>query len=494
MILLLYTLALYLCFYAVQSFTLQRGFDFTRKVASMPVTMSISNLDKDTPKQMSLEKVERYAGLMGIRLEKVEQGAKLRLEAYPARDPSNEQSSMIGYLEAFIRPIPFKLFQLDTIRVKNQRQNVGYKRAADSWTVDGPGISFVMGSYALQWAYEKGCTQTELLAVKDSDLMHEVLIRLYQSFGFSVVREVGDDNSSIKDRLVWGAVGTLMTLNIPAFMTEWAPKLDKLIKVAALKASRSEGGAADSKGGFTRMPLVALTRQAGANDALLSLLGNNSDDNKLLECIELPCIAFAPGEDTDKLPAALERYDLVVITSPQAAGVFLAACARSGRDPASVRVATVGKGTSKPLRASGVTPVFEPSDSTAVTLAAELPTTWGTRILYPSSALAEKKLEQGLVSRGFDVTRLNTYDTIEAPWSADQLEMAKQTDIVTFASPSTVKVWASRAGTRATAVVIGPTSAVSAEKAGFADVRAPQGSKGVEAWAELIRETAAARL
>ena len=438
---------------------------------------SMTTMKSDSQqKQMSLQKIDHYAGLMGIRLEKKEQGAKLRLEAYPLRNPENIESSMIGYLEAFIRPLPFKLFQLDTIRVKNQRQNAGYKRSNDDWTIDGPGISFVMGSYALQWAFEKGCTETELLAVKDSDLMHEVLVRLYQSFGFSVVREVGDDNSSIKDRLVWGAVGTLMSMNIPSFMNEWAPKLDKLIKVASLKASSSEGLQ-------SRKALVALTRENGANDKLMNLLSGE-------RCVELPCIAFASGEDVDELPKALDECDLVVLTSPQAAKVFIAACEEAGRAPESVKIATVGKGTSKPLQERGFHTLFEPSDSTAATLAVELPDTWGKRILYPSSALAEAKLETGLSSRGFDVTRLNTYDTIENPWSEDQLETARQVDIVTFASPSTIKIWANRVGTRATAVVIGPTSEKAALKAGFTDVRAPVGSKGIEAWADLVKATA----
>jgi len=312
--------------------------------------------------------------------------------------------------------------------------------------------------------------------------MHEILIRLYQSFGFTVLREVGDDNASVPDRLVWGAVGTLMAMNIPSFMQEWTPKLKKLIKVAALKARMDSGSNSDSIGGGNN--LVALTRENGANDKLLALLDG-------VECVELPCIAFASGEDSDKLPSALPEHDLVVITSPQAAGVFLAACEKANLGPGDLTIATVGKGTSKPLKEKGFEPVFEPSDSTAASLAKELPDQWGTRVLYPSSSLAEKKLETGLSERGFTVTRLNTYTTIPAPWSKHQLETARQADIVTFASPSTIKVWADRVGTDTTAVVIGPTSAKAAEKAGFTDIRAPQGSKGLDAWADLIKSTAA---
>ena len=432
--------------------------------------------------QMSTSELDEYAAMCGLRIDKIEKGISLRLEAYPLRAPSDDKEALLGYLEAFIRPIPFKLFQLDTIRVKNQRQNTGYKRRSDNWTIDGPGISFIMGSMALVWASEKGCTETQLLAVKDSETMHEILIRLYQSFGFKVLREVGDDNASVPDRLVWGAVGTLMAMNIPSFMQEWTPKLKKLMKTAALRA----GPDSDSRDGKivsgTGSSLVALTREMGANDKLLARLAG-------LECVELPCIAFASGEDANKLPSALTEHDIVVITSPQAANVFLSGCEKAGLGPGDVTIASVGAGTSKPLEEKGFKPVFEPSDSTAETLAKELSDQWGTRVLYPSSSLAETKLETGLSERGFTVTRLNTYTTIPAPWSREQLETARQADVVTFASPSTIKVWAERVGTDKVAVVIGPTSAKAAEKAGFSDVRAPVGSKGLAAWADLIKST-----
>ena len=62
--------------------------------------------------------------------------------------------------------------------MKNHRQYLGYRRG--SWTVDGPGISFILGSWAIKWAYDKGCRRAELLAVRDSDLMNLVLVRLYE--------------------------------------------------------------------------------------------------------------------------------------------------------------------------------------------------------------------------------------------------------------------------------------------------------------------------
>ena len=230
-----------------------------------------------------------------------------------------------------------------------------------------------------------------------------------------------------------------------------------------------------------KTPVVALTREAGANDKLLSLL-------KDYQCIEIPCIEFERREDAGLLPSELQLHDVIAITSPQSASIFLDAW-RSVGSP-KVKVVTVGKGTSKTLEEEGLSPAFTPSDFNAETLARELPQSLGNSILYPTSAIAENTLQAGLEQRGFRVRRLNTYSTVPAKWTAEQTEIARQVDIVTFASPSAVKTWADRLGTAFTAVAIGPGCAKAAESAGFLKVFCPQGSKGVEAWAKEVERAA----
>lgn len=67
--------------------------------------------------------------------------------------------------------------------------------------------------------------------------------------------------------------------------------------------------------------------------------------------------------------------------------------------------------------------------------------------------------------------------------------MAKKVDLVTFASPSTIKIWAERVGTHIPAVTIGPTSEKAAITAGFKYVFSPkEGSQGLEAWANAVHE------
>lgn len=136
-------------------------------------TFLLHNSIRDKDGYFTISDIEDYAKISGLTLNCTATGPLLRIEAFPTGD-----EELIGYLTAFIRPLPFGLFHLDTIKVKNRRQNLGYVRK--NWTIDGPGISFIMGSYALRWAYEKGCRTSQLLAVNDTPLMHAILIRLYQ--------------------------------------------------------------------------------------------------------------------------------------------------------------------------------------------------------------------------------------------------------------------------------------------------------------------------
>ena len=182
--------------------------------------------------------IENLATKSNLKLKADIIGPLLTLQAFPINEMNEDKP--IGYLQAFIRPLPLGLFHLDTIQVKNRRQTLGFKR--EGWTINGPGITFIMGAWALCWAYTKGCKKTELLAVMDDEKMHKSLVKLYGSYGFEKLRFVDD---SISDRLVWGAVGTLMSMEIIPFLERWTPKLDmmmKQIEIDKLKAKEIEDG------------------------------------------------------------------------------------------------------------------------------------------------------------------------------------------------------------------------------------------------------------
>lgn len=140
---------------------------------------------------------------------------------------------------------------------------------------------------------------------------------------------------------------------------------------------------------------VAFTRELGANKKIIEMLPE-------CNCVELPCIMFEEGPDIPELEKAIPDHDLIVITSPQAAKVFVDSWKNVGSP--SVKVATVGKGTSEHLIPVGIVPVFEPSQSTASVLARELPKDIANNILYPASILADDKLANGLEERGFRVS------------------------------------------------------------------------------------------
>jgi len=168
---------------------------------------------------------------------------------------------------------------------------------------------------------------------------------------------------------------------------------------------------------------VALTRELGKNDKLKSLLPDS------VETYELPCIMFDAGRDLNRLQAEMSLHDIIIITSPQSASIFIEQWQAKGCPV--IQVATVGKGTSKPLLDVGINVIFEPSDSTAVVLAQELPISYGSSVLYPTSNLADNKLQDGLESRDFQVTRLETYATVPSIWSDEDLNIAKNNiDIV----------------------------------------------------------------
>ena len=106
-------------------------------------------------------------------------------------------------------------------------------------------------------------------------------------------------------------------------------------------------------------------------------------------------------------------------------------------------------------------------------------------MLYPASAKAANTLQGGLADRGFTVRRLNTYSTEPAAWDEADLQAAKAADIVTFASPSAVAVWAERVGTAQPVACIGETSAEASDRAGFGTVAFPD-APGMGGWVEAV--------
>ena len=116
-----------------------------------------------------------------------------------------------------------------------------------------------------------------------------------------------------------------------------------------------------------------------------------------------------------------------------------------------------------------------------------------TTVFYPASAKAQDTLQNGLEDRGFSVLRLNTYDTVPASWSADQLLLAESATVACFASPSAVKAWLKNTSSldkpRALAACMGETSANACRKNEWEakDIFYPE-SPGIDGWAVAVAD------
>lgn len=252
------------------------------------------------------------------------------------------------------------------------------------------------------------------------------------------------------------------------------------------------------------LPLrVALTREAGQNGKLRKALAEAFVSSKVdagaVDLVEVPLIEHGTGPgfeafearlrglaEAGRAGAAAPPLDAVVLTSPEAARVFLKAwSAASAGAPLPVPVATVGKGTSAVVRAGGLDVAFEPTIANAETLAVEMPADLGPRVMYPSSAIAPGTLAKGLEKRGFEVERHDTYTTQPVEeHSAETLALMGGTAVVTFGSPSAVRSWAKHTPSRPIAACIGGSSEEAAKKLGFPRILAPE-KPGVQGWAEV---------
>ena len=226
-------------------------------------------------------------------------------------------------------------------------------------------------------------------------------------------------------------------------------------------ATTATGSSSDAATTIT----VALTRELGKNTKLEGALTSHPGLRMMglhLNVVELPCIEHAEGDELPKLVDILSSdtigtYHYVVITSPEAARVLASAIDESDIDNMQkfndiIKVAAVGKATGKALEKSGMSVDFVPSQATGETLAAELPSIEGaecTNVLYPASAKARNDIQDGLEARTndtddaatFEFTRLNTYDTVPATFTASQMSLVDDIEIACFGSPSAVSSW-----------------------------------------------------
>lgn len=229
---------------------------------------------------------------------------------------------------------------------------------------------------------------------------------------------------------------------------------------------------------------IALTREKDQNYKLKELI------NSKHKIVEMPCIQFKELLPNNWLERYMDKFDVIAITSPEAARIFTESWKHIGKP--SLKVVSVGKGSSNELEKEGITVSFSPFPIfDGVSLGQQLPPDLGSRVLYPCSKLANSKFIQILEDRGFKVKRVDTYTTLETEFTPEEISIGKSCDIVALASPSAVVTWVKYFGSSSIAVVIGRTSEDAAHEHGFRRVFCPkEGSSGIESWAQLINDVA----
>jgi hydroxymethylbilane synthase len=233
---------------------------------------------------------------------------------------------------------------------------------------------------------------------------------------------------------------------------------------------------ADSTGGdpLAARPRVLVTRAMEQAGELAHAL-----DDAGLEPVLVPTIGVeveGPGGELERCASRLDAYTWVAITSANGARAILAAAPASTSSEAP-RWSAIGPATRRHLEGAGVEIAFQPSVSSARSLAAELPIRSGDRVLVVRGDLANEDLATALRARGAEVDDVVAYRTQEAPVDSRVLLLRALTDgpiaAAIFTSGSTVRGLVRLAQDECVDVVsipcicIGPETAEEARAAGF---------------------------
>jgi uroporphyrinogen III methyltransferase / synthase len=155
-----------------------------------------------------------------------------------------------------------------------------------------------------------------------------------------------------------------------------------------------------------------------------------------------------PGPALDPAP-----YDLICVTSPNAADELFARLNAGGRDARSLagaRIASIGPGTTRALLAHGITVEIEPERFVAEGLVEALADTTAKRALIARARGGRELLPDALRARGIEVDALDLYETVVEQLDEATLARAGGADYITFTSGSTVRNFLAAGGGRTT--------------------------------------------
>jgi len=254
---------------------------------------------------------------------------------------------------------------------------------------------------------------------------------------------------------------------------------------------------------FERLPLfgrrVLVTRQSAQAGPLVRALQQRG-----AVPVVVPMIRTEPIRDSREVAQAIAQlgdYDLLLLTSANAARHFAARVREAGRSLADLKalVACVGPASARAAEQEGLEVHKLPSErydaeGLLARLRAELQLE-GRRVLMPRAEQGRDILPEGLRAAGARVQTLAVYRTAQARFDATALRdslVQGRLDALTFASPSAVRHFAEALGAsgmaaaRSTVVAaIGPVTAAALDDVGLsASVLADRAD--VEALAEAL--------
>lgn len=208
---------------------------------------------------------------------------------------------------------------------------------------------------------------------------------------------------------------------------------------------------------------VVVTRAAEQAGPLVELLRAEG-----AEVVEVPLIRIVEPADGGaalaRSLASLERYDWLVVTSPNGARAVREALA--DRPLGAPQVAAVGPATAAEL---GRPVELVPERSVAEGLLEVMPSAPpGGRVLLPQADGARAALAEGLRAAGWQVDAVEAYRTVPVDPDPGLLAEAEAADALLLASGSAARAWAAAtARTPRHVVTIGPVTSEVARDLGL---------------------------
>lgn len=212
---------------------------------------------------------------------------------------------------------------------------------------------------------------------------------------------------------------------------------------------------------------VVITRSISQNESLRRLL-----EARGARVVEVPLIAITEPEDEgrerDEVLQHFDQFDWIIVTSPNGADCvapFLVAAHAAGDSERFPSLAAVGEATARSL---GVTVTMTAHPARADVLAEQFPTGTGS-VLVVQGNLADDSLSSALGAKGWTVTQVVAYRTVQLRPTREMMLPAMAADVLLLASGSAVTAWFDAFGTTTPPFVVamGPSTATVASALGI---------------------------